>query len=158
MTPTEQKVRKARRLIAAGMTRQDAATRVGVSRETLRVYLDGAACRFPGCTKLARNRGLCSGHIQQERRGEDLHPLSATKANTMISIEDAELDVHEFEFMRHICGLSPVQAVVRLGMSPYVIIDRYHRLGREVPVELAAIRSVRLATARRMVDPMAAAS
>lgn len=158
MTPTEQKVARARELIATGMTRKDAAAAVGLNRETLRVHLDGAACRFSDCGRLARVRGLCSGHIQQERRGENLRPLSRTKSHSVVSVETARLDVHDYEFMRNICGLSPVQAVVRLSMSPYVIVDRYNRIGRQIPADLWEIRNLRLATARRMVDPMAAAS
>jgi hypothetical protein len=43
------------------------------------VALPGQQCSFPGCGRQRQRRGLCSGHLMQSKRGEELTPLRALR-------------------------------------------------------------------------------
>lgn len=37
--------------------------------------MDKRTCSYDGCGKLAKSKGLCPGHYQQQRKGQELRPL-----------------------------------------------------------------------------------
>ncbi len=43
--------------------------------EPIQVHSSGVGCEFPDCPNPFSGRGLCSGHLQQQRRGQELRPL-----------------------------------------------------------------------------------
>lgn len=45
-------------------------------------------CKFEECSKPLRARGLCSGHWQQQRRGEDLSILNTVKKGSKSYIDN----------------------------------------------------------------------
>lgn len=65
------------------------AKRLGIAPILARAMLQRAmagTCTFDGCDRPVQARGLCPGHYQQQRRGEDPKPLGTAKGESVLEI------------------------------------------------------------------------
>ena len=78
-------------------------------------------CEFEGCGRASRNQGLCRGHLEQKKAGEELHPLPQKRKVSETGICKSP-DCGRKHASRGYCGTH--YSHLRKGKEPYPIKEK----------------------------------